>query len=328
MSSPGHGHKYSVPPPRSESPAQGQSGHDNNNVLGSPRDHSGPSSSRHTSQSSSIHQQQYARSNQDSQPHGQSHAWKAGDANGSQQQVRLPRITTVNVDAGTSGPMSAPLQPQPRNLLPTGSSAANGPLRSSTSPDPRHNHSPRASPSNSPIENRPNPVLGPSSRGPSPAGSSRSPIPSISVSPRKSSHMDGGMSSHSSQHSLGDQDNYTPTNVTPLTFPVPQTRTSRRGEPTYCGQCGQVVHGQFVRAMGHVYHLNCFRCKVGPFTLTLCSRANEQDCNKVVAQKFFPVEEGENMYPLCETDYFARLDLICAQCKQALRSSYITACGE
>jgi len=34
------------------------------------------------------------------------------------------------------------------------------------------------------------------------------------------------------------------------------------------------------------------------------------------------------MYPLCETDYFARLDLICASCKQALRSSYITACGE
>jgi hypothetical protein len=273
MSSPGHGHKYSVPPPRSESPAQGQSGHDNNNVLGSPRDHSGPSSSRHTSQSSSIHQQQYARSNQDSQaPHGQSHAWKAGDANGSQQQVRLPRITTVNVDAGTSGPMSAPLQPQTRNLLPTGSTGANGPLRSSTSPDPRHNHSPRASPSNSPIENRPNPVLGPSSRGPSPAGSSRSTIPTISVPPRKSSHMDGGMSSHSSQHSLGDQDNYTPTNVTPLTFPVPQTRTTRRGEPTYCGQCGQVVHGQFVRAMGHVYHLNCFRCKVGPFPLTMSSR--------------------------------------------------------
>lgn len=265
MSSPGHGHKYSVPPPRSESPAQGQSGHDNSNVLGSPRDYSGASSSRHTSQSSSIHQQQYARSNQDSQAQGSSHAWKGTDASGSQQQVRLPRITTVNVDAGTSGPMSAPLQPQSRNLLPTGSSGANGPLRSSTSPDPRH--SPRASPSTSPIDNRPNPVLGPSSRGPSPAGSSRSPIPAISVPPRKSSHMDEGMSSHSSQHSLGDQDNYTPTNVTPLTFPVPQTRTSRRGEPTYCGQCGQVVHGQFVRAMGHVYHLNCFRCKVGPFLL-------------------------------------------------------------
>ena len=34
------------------------------------------------------------------------------------------------------------------------------------------------------------------------------------------------------------------------------------------------------------------------------------------------------MYPLCERDYFARLDLICAKCDQALRSSYITACGE
>ncbi|OCF41947.1 rho GTPase activator [Kwoniella heveanensis CBS 569] len=92
----------------------------------------------------------------------------------------------------------------------------------------------------------------------------------------------------------------------------PQPRTRREGGTTYCGQCGQVVHGQFVRAMGKVYHLNCFRCK---------------DCNKVVAQKFFPVEDGDGMYPLCERDYFARLDLICAKCDQALRASYITACG-
>lgn len=48
----------------------------------------------------------------------------------------------------------------------------------------------------------------------------------------------------------------------------------------------------------------------------------------MVAQKFFPVEEPEGMYPLCERDYFARLDLICAKCDQALRSSYITACGK
>jgi hypothetical protein len=174
----------------------------------------------------------------------------------------------VNVDAGTSGPMSAPLHPaQNRNLLPAGPSGGSGPMRSSSQPDPRITHSPRGSPSNSPIDNRPNAVLGPpSSRGPSPAGSSRSPLPASAVPPRRSSHMDGGMSTHSSQQSLADQDNYTPTNVTPLSFPVPQTRTSRRGEPTYCGQCGQVVHGQFVRAMGHVYHLNCFRCKVGhPF---------------------------------------------------------------
>ncbi|KAI9636708.1 uncharacterized protein MKK02DRAFT_25397 [Dioszegia hungarica] len=90
-------------------------------------------------------------------------------------------------------------------------------------------------------------------------------------------------------------------------------RVGRSRDPTYCGQCNLVVHGQFVRAMGKVYHLNCFRCK---------------DCNKVVAQKFFPVEDPEGMYPLCERDYFARLDLICAKCNLALRSSYITACGE
>ena len=48
----------------------------------------------------------------------------------------------------------------------------------------------------------------------------------------------------------------------------------------------------------------------------------------MVAQKFFPVEDVEGIYPLCERDYFARLDLICAKCDQALRSSYITACGE
>lgn len=48
----------------------------------------------------------------------------------------------------------------------------------------------------------------------------------------------------------------------------------------------------------------------------------------MVAQKFFPVEDGALQYPLCERDYFARLDLICAKCDKALRSSYITACGE
>lgn len=55
---------------------------------------------------------------------------------------------------------------------------------------------------------------------------------------------------------------------------------------------------------------------------------NLQDCDKVVAQKFFPIEDGDAQYPLCERDYFARLHLICAKCDQALRSSYITACGE
>lgn len=36
-------------------------------------------------------------------------------------------------------------------------------------------------------------------------------------------------------------------------------------------------------------------------------------------------EEGEGQYPLCETDYFRRLDLLCYDCGGALRGSYITA---
>ena len=52
-----------------------------------------------------------------------------------------------------------------------------------------------------------------------------------------------------------------------------------------------------------------------------------QDCGEVVASKFFPVddENGEGQYPLCETDYFRRLDLLCFNCGGALRGSYVTA---
>ena len=53
-----------------------------------------------------------------------------------------------------------------------------------------------------------------------------------------------------------------------------------------------------------------------------------QDCGDVVASKFFPVEDpdgGEGPYPLCETDYFRRMNLLCHSCGGALRGSYVTA---
>src|ERR1700684_3770513 len=54
-----------------------------------------------------------------------------------------------------------------------------------------------------------------------------------------------------------------------------------------------------------------------------------QDCGDVVASKFFPIEGPEGKQnPLCERDYFRRLNLICAKCGMALRGSYITACSE
>ncbi|KAF2199394.1 rho-type GTPase-activating protein-like protein [Delitschia confertaspora ATCC 74209] len=86
---------------------------------------------------------------------------------------------------------------------------------------------------------------------------------------------------------------------------------SNRSRSKICGKCGEPLTGQFVRALGDTYHLECFTC---------------HDCGKIVASKFFPVpEKPPNQYPLCETDYFRRLDLLCHECGQALRGSYITA---
>ena len=47
----------------------------------------------------------------------------------------------------------------------------------------------------------------------------------------------------------------------------------------------------------------------------------------MVAKKFFPAEDGDGgpEYPLCEIDYFRRLDMLCFQCGGALRAAYITA---
>lgn len=79
-----------------------------------------------------------------------------------------------------------------------------------------------------------------------------------------------------------------------------------------CKKCGEALTGQFVRALGGTFHLDCFKCA---------------DCGQIVASKFFPVdtEDGTGQFPLCETDYFRRLDLLCFDCGGALRGSYITA---
>jgi len=86
---------------------------------------------------------------------------------------------------------------------------------------------------------------------------------------------------------------------------------SNKGHRT-CKKCGDALTGQFVRALGGTFHLDCFKCR---------------DCGQIVASKFFPVDEedGSGQFPLCETDYFRRLDLLCFDCGGALRGSYITA---
>ena len=46
-----------------------------------------------------------------------------------------------------------------------------------------------------------------------------------------------------------------------------------------------------------------------------------------MAQKFFPLENSETgqTFPLCEHDYFKRLDLICHKCQNAIRGSFVSA---
>ncbi|MCJ1470246.1 hypothetical protein MMC07_008891 [Pseudocyphellaria aurata] len=84
------------------------------------------------------------------------------------------------------------------------------------------------------------------------------------------------------------------------------------GTSRLCTKCGEPLTAQYVRALNGTFHLQCFMCR---------------DCGEVVASKFFPVEDpdGGPEYPLCEIDYFRRINLLCHHCGGALRGSYITA---
>ncbi|OJJ04370.1 hypothetical protein ASPVEDRAFT_784510 [Aspergillus versicolor CBS 583.65] len=102
----------------------------------------------------------------------------------------------------------------------------------------------------------------------------------------------------------------------PLDRPRPNGRSHAKSpggaSSRICKKCSEPLTGQFVRALMATYHLECFKC---------------EDCGQIVASKFFPIdaEDGSGQYPLCEIDYFRRLDLLCHDCGGALRGSYITA---
>jgi hypothetical protein len=219
---------------------------------------------------------------------------------------RLPRITTSShwaretnsqtEEGPRSAPTSGPLRPSHDGLQ-------TGPLRSSSSPDPRnrngfHSGSNEHSPSNSPTESRfpttttsPSLILGPpypvTSRGTSPAPNASPADDSQNnpnIPPRISSHNADTrtitpQNSHPSLHgplatgtSEGSMIGCESQSLNVREASGSATPRSKRGEPTYCGQCGQVVHGQFVRAMSKVFHLNCFRCKVSVASVVTSSR--------------------------------------------------------
>ncbi|KAJ5698807.1 hypothetical protein N7462_000812 [Penicillium macrosclerotiorum] len=101
-------------------------------------------------------------------------------------------------------------------------------------------------------------------------------------------------------------------NIRDRSRPNGRTHNKSPGSSRLCQKCNEPLTGQFVRALGGTFHLECFKC---------------EDCGEIVASKFFPVdsEDGSCQFPLCETDYFRRLNLLCHECGGALRGSYITA---
>ena len=75
-----------------------------------------------------------------------------------------------------------------------------------------------------------------------------------------------------------------------------RSRPNGKQSTRICGKCGGHLTGQFVRALGDTYHLECFTCHVrSPFFSSLVisplADPTPQDCGKVVASKFFPVPE-------------------------------------
>jgi hypothetical protein len=48
---------------------------------------------------------------------------------------------------------------------------------------------------------------------------------------------------------------------------APSSATSHSSGPNFCSACGQPMTAQFVRALGTVFHLECFRCRVCSFFL-------------------------------------------------------------
>jgi len=85
-------------------------------------------------------------------------------------------------------------------------------------------------------------------------------------------------------------------------------------ESKCCVECKKPIKGKFVRALEGMFHLDCFRC---------------MDCKESCLNKFFPFKIEDGTYrPLCENDYYKRLDLICAKCGKALLDSHINAIGK
>ncbi|KAI9021746.1 hypothetical protein CLU79DRAFT_804434 [Phycomyces nitens] len=106
----------------------------------------------------------------------------------------------------------------------------------------------------------------------------------------------------------------TPPKASPCDLADPLSCSSPVSSELHCGYCKLPFDEKFVRALDGTFHWECFVCL---------------DCHEPVASKFFPIDAIDgSQQPLCERDYFRRLKLVCDNCGDALRGSYITAVGK
>ncbi|ANZ76011.1 BA75_03146T0 [Komagataella pastoris] len=108
--------------------------------------------------------------------------------------------------------------------------------------------------------------------------------------------------------------------------PYPETQASKERQPQttvkkhkrlkFCYACNEQILNKYIRALDHEYHLECLKC---------------YDCHQSCSSKYFPTDVVDpvtgitSKVPLCEYDFFKRVDLICHSCNTALRGLYITA---
>ncbi|RSL41096.1 hypothetical protein CEP54_015925 [Fusarium duplospermum] len=79
-----------------------------------------------------------------------------------------------------------------------------------------------------------------------------------------------------------------------------------------CDKCKEPVGRQYVEDLGGLWHVDCFTCI---------------DCDQVIGTDFYPHDDNGTQKPLCERDYFRRLDLRCFKCDKGLEGSYEIALG-
>jgi hypothetical protein len=80
-----------------------------------------------------------------------------------------------------------------------------------------------------------------------------------------------------------------------------------KGPP--CAQCGEMVIGQCINALGKSYHPDHFVCAC---------------CSQPFKNGKFMIKDNE---PYCETDYFELFGNRCRTCGEPLREKYIQAQG-